>query len=67
LEDSKNIGIGKTQEYDKNACAKQSICQPGCLVHRNAKKHGQIKVEPHEKVKLESYYASNAFSLVLHA
>jgi hypothetical protein len=35
--------------------------------HRNAKKHGQIKVEPHENVKLESYYASNALSLVLHA
>jgi hypothetical protein len=35
--------------------------------HRDAKKHGQIKVEPREEVKLESYYASNAFCLVLHA
>ena len=35
--------------------------------HMNAKKHGQIKVKPHENVKLESYYATNALSLVLHA
>jgi hypothetical protein len=35
--------------------------------HKNAEKHGQIKVKPHENVKLESYYATNALSLVLHA
>ena len=48
------------------------FCQSGCLVHMNWKnigveKHGQIKVKPHENVKLESYYASNALSPVLHA
>ena len=70
--------IGKTEEQDRTARGKHSICKHMISVnlgvwfqeleeHGNAKKDGQIKDDPHENVKLESYYTTNVLSLVLHA